>query len=135
MNMQNLFNETLLNPLPLMLAIIAISFILIPIVDFLNKLNQYKKSTYYEITKNSYLSVLCDKGKYGEYLVYENLSFQELSGGKFLFNLYLPDGNNATTEIDILLICSKGLFVIESKNYDGWICQAPNLWSKVKVSF
>ncbi len=62
-----------------------------------------------------------DKGTHGEYLVYEHLRHLEGGGGKFLFNIYLPKRNNETTEIDLLLISPKGLFVFESKNYGGWI--------------
>lgn len=40
---------------------------------------------------------------------------------KILFNLYIPKENGETTEIDLILITPYGLFVIESKNYSGWI--------------
>ena len=50
-----------------------------------------------------------------------NLRQYEKNGGKFLFNIYIPKGENGTTEIDVLLITTKGLFVFESKNYSGWI--------------
>ena len=60
-------------------------------------------------------------GRYGEYLTYTWLKDYELNGGKFLFNLYIPKGNGQTSEIDILLICSKGIFCFESKHYSGWI--------------
>ena len=116
MNIQTQLHELLFNPIALIL-IIAIIILL----DFLYKNKQYKKTTYYQITKNSYLSVYCDKGKYGEYLIYKSLRSFEDTGGKFLFNIYVPRENNKTTEIDLLIICSKGLFVVESKNYDGWI--------------
>ena len=82
---------------------------------------KYRKSAYYQITKNSYLSVLLDKGKYGEYLTYKYLKHLEADGAKFLFNTYIPKGNEGTTEIDVLMICKKGIFVFESKNYSGWI--------------
>lgn len=42
-------------------------------------------------------------------------------GGKFLFNLYIPRKNGATSEIYVVMLHPKGLFVIESKNYSGWI--------------
>ncbi|MBQ8359615.1 MAG: NERD domain-containing protein, partial [Oscillospiraceae bacterium] len=32
-----------------------------------------------------------------------------------------PKGEEETTEIDVLMIHAKGLFVFESKNYSGWI--------------
>lgn len=41
--------------------------------------------------------------------------------GKLLRNVYLPLSNGQTTEIDIILIHTNGIFVIESKNYKGWI--------------
>ena len=45
----------------------------------------------------------------------------EYDGNKFLFNLYVPTYNNKTTEIDVVMITSRGIFVFESKNYSGWI--------------
>lgn len=133
MNTQALFNELLLNPLPSMLIVIVLGFVAIQIIVFLYEYKQYKKSTYYEITKNSYLSVLYDKGKYGEYLLYNNLKLFENDKNKFLFNIYLPKENNKTTEIDVLLISSKGLFVLESKNYSGWIFgnESNTKWTQV----
>lgn len=41
--------------------------------------------------------------------------------GYVLQNLYVPKADGGTTEIDVLLICTKGIFVFESKNYAGWI--------------
>ena len=87
----------------------------------LYKLNQYKKSTYFKITHNSYCKVYFDKGKLGEYLIYKRLKSFEENGAKFLFNVYLPKEDGSTTEIDVLMICLKGIFVFESKNYSGWI--------------
>ena len=99
--------------------IIIVSSVVIGVFAYRNK--KYKETAYYQITKNSYSSIKYDKGKYGEYLTYKCLRRLERSGGKFLFNVYIPKTNNETTEIDLLLICSKGLFVFESKNYGGWI--------------
>ena len=41
--------------------------------------------------------------------------------GKQLKNIYLPLKNGETTEIDIVVIHTNGIFVLESKNYNGWI--------------
>lgn len=41
--------------------------------------------------------------------------------GKILRNVYLPKDNGETSEIDVLYITQKGIFVFESKNYSGWI--------------
>lgn len=62
-----------------------------------------------------------DVGSYGEYLIYLNLKHLEHQGCKFLFNIYVPMKGEDSTEIDVLMICSKGIFVFESKNYSGWI--------------
>jgi hypothetical protein len=85
------------------------------------KNRKYRKGAYYLVSKNPYLSVIHNKGQYAEYLIYQSLRHLEDTGAKFLFNLLIPKKNGGTTEIDVLLICSKGLFVLESKNYSGWI--------------
>ncbi len=41
--------------------------------------------------------------------------------GKILRNVYIPKENEETSEIDLLYITQKGIFVFESKNYSGWI--------------
>lgn len=95
--------------------------IIVAFVSYVHRYLQYKKSTYYRITGNSYLSVKNDKGRNLEFLTYKSLRDFEYNGGKLLFNLHIPKGLGKTTEIDVLLICSKGLFVFECKNYSGWI--------------
>lgn len=87
-----------------------------------NKVNQdYVNSSYYQATQIPYNVLIADKGKYGEYSVYNSVRQYESTGAKFLFNLYIPKENGETTEIDLMMICQKGVFVFESKNYSGWI--------------
>lgn len=63
-----------------------------------------------------------DKGAVGERQIYRRLEHFENEGrGKLLCNIYLPKTTGGTTEVDLLLIHPKGLFVFESKNYSGWI--------------
>lgn len=99
--------------------------VLIPVAIFIlvyiKKNKDYKDSEYYQITKVPYLSVRRDLGRWGEYLTYKYLKKFENDGAKFLFNIYIPKENGETTEIDVLMICKKGIFVFESKNYSGWI--------------
>ena len=104
----------LLNPMILfpVLIIIGINY-------YKNK--KYKEETYYKITNITYSDVRHDVGKYGEYLIYKYLKEFENQGAKFLFNIYVPKKDEETTEIDVLMISNKGLFVFESKNYSGWI--------------
>lgn len=62
-------------------------------------------------------------GKYGEKLTERKLNMVNLFGrkGKTLKNIYIPKDNGETSEIDLVYITQKGIFVIESKNYSGWI--------------
>lgn len=101
-----------------LIGIIA-ALIIAGILVYIN--HRYKLGTYYKITHNSLLTTYFDLGKYGEYLTYKELKSYERNGGRFLFNCYLPKKNGETTEIDVLLIDTTGIFVFESKNYSGWI--------------
>lgn len=97
--------------LPLLIAFVVINLI---------RITQYKKSEYYRQTHNPYLSVRLNAGRLGEYYTYQDL--KPLTGYKrFLFNIYLPKENGETTEIDVVLLHESGIYVLESKNYSGWI--------------
>ena len=63
------------------------------------------------------------KGKYGEKLTENELKKVSFFGrkGEILRNVYIPKDNGETSEIDVLFISQKGIFVFESKNYSGWI--------------
>ena len=78
---------------------------------FLKNYLDYKKGTYYQVTKLPYLAVLWDKGRYGEFLTYKYLKRWEEKGAKFLFNVYVPKENGETAEIDVLMLCPQGIFV------------------------
>lgn len=65
-----------------------------------------------------------DNGAYGEYLTKYLIDNKITEYNKTLNNIYIPYFKNTTTEtteIDIILIVEQGIFVIESKNYSGWI--------------
>lgn len=100
--------------------LIFLLFIGFFVVRYVLALRQYKRSSYYVVTRNSFFYVRSDKGRFGEYCTYLKLRDLEEQGGKFLFNVYIPTPNG-TTEIDLLMICRRGIFVFESKNYSGWI--------------
>lgn len=107
--------------MPHLMVVIAILLAI-----YLKNYIEYRRGAYYKVTKNSYLCVLWNKGLYGEYLTYKNLKTLEAHGAKFLFNVYIPKNNGETTEIDVLMISPKGIFVFESKNYGGWIFGGEN---------
>lgn len=59
-------------------------------------------------------------GSIGEYHVRQSLL--PLEGyKKFLSNCYLPKEDGTFTEVDLILLHESGIYVIESKNYSGWI--------------
>ena len=62
-------------------------------------------------------------GQRGEKLTERELKLVSLFGrkGKTLRNLYVPKDDGQTSEIDVVYITQKGIFVFESKNYSGWI--------------
>ena len=62
-------------------------------------------------------------GKLGELFTAKELKWVQLLGrkGKILRNIYIPKDNGETSEIDVMYITQKGIFVFESKNYSGWI--------------
>ena len=98
-------------------AIVSCAAIVLIIV-FVNK--AYKRSEYYKSTHCPYMKALFNAGSKGEYLTYKAL--KSISGYKHMvFNCYIPKGENETTEVDAVLIHEAGLFVIESKNFSGWI--------------
>ena len=63
------------------------------------------------------------KGTYGESRLEKSLNLLDFFGykGYCLRNVYVPKKDGSTSEIDVLYITAKGLFVIESKNYSGYI--------------
>ena len=67
-----------------------------------------------------------DVGAYGEYLtqyLFNSIRFKGYY--KTLQNIYVPY-KDGTSEIDVLVAHKKGIYVIESKNYSGWIFGSEN---------
>lgn len=77
---------------------------------------KYKMETdhvFYEFKK--------DKGKYGEYQIFSLLENEIPGYKKIIPNVYLFNKNNTRTEIDLVMIHETGFYIIESKNYTGYI--------------
>ena len=67
-----------------------------------------------------------DVGAYGEYLTQYLFNSVRFKGYyKTLQNIYVPY-KDSTSEIDVLVAHKKGIYVIESKNYSGWIFGSEN---------
>ena len=110
----------------ILLSVFAIAIILpISILSYIER-ERYKETSYYLSTKIPYGKLKRDSGKYGEYLTYLALKNFEAADSNFIFNLYIPKPNGETTEIDLIMINSKGIFVFESKNYSGFIFGSEN---------
>ena len=108
--------------LDILFPLLLLGIVLGPVLySNIKEYKTFSNSSYKVQTGNSYLKTLWDKGKYGEFLTYSKLRYWEETGAKFLYNIYVPTASEKTTEIDLLLITHKGIFVFESKNYSGWI--------------
>ena len=94
--------------------------ILIYCIFLIPKYISYKNSNYKDASGNGFLKTIYNKGNYGEFITFKYL--EKLNCYKKLMtNLYLPKTNGETTEIDLLMLTEKGIYVFESKNYSGWI--------------
>lgn len=106
----------LITPLLYILALIAAVLALITF----NRYLMYRKSAYGAVSGNNFWKSILDTGNFGEFLTFYKL--ESLQGNhQLLTNIYIPKSDGTTTEIDLLLISSKGIYVFESKNYSGWI--------------
>ncbi|MBU8878248.1 NERD domain-containing protein [Bacillus sp. FJAT-29790] len=73
------------------------------------------------------------KGLAGEKQVIKTLSALDPATYTILNDLYIPTENGKTSQIDHLVLSPKGIFVIETKNYTGWIIGKENsqYWKQV----
>lgn len=96
------------------ILLVFILFILLP------KYIKFRNSDYQLESKNNFIKTITEKGNYGEFLTFtypEKLDIYK----RLMTNLYLPKEDGTTTEIDLIMIAESGIYVIESKNYSGWI--------------
>lgn len=105
------FIELIFFPIVLAAVIVGIRVVIINI--------QLSKSNYSQSSGNTLWNLIFNKGNYGEFLTYRIL--EKLGENHILCNVYLPKRNEETTEVDLISINTKGIFVYESKNYSGWI--------------
>lgn len=100
--------------------VLGIIVLLIKLIIEYKKYKEYTNSDYCHMTHVSYWSMLSDAGRRGEYDTYRYL--RSLDGyKKFLFNCYIPKEDGTMTEVDMILLHESGIYVLESKNYSGWI--------------
>lgn len=73
------------------------------------------------------------KGSYGETQVKKILSKLNTETYKVFHDLYVPTEQNKTTQVDHIVISPYGIFVIETKHYNGWIfgSEKNRYWTQV----
>lgn len=99
-------------PFPLLILILIFIAIFVPFFR--------KRSSHPPARESDSPIDVWDTGKTGERYTKEVL--QPLTGYKqFLSNCYLPKPDETFTEVDLILLHESGIYVIESKNYSGWI--------------
>lgn len=120
----NVFNDYIKNLKPMfyallvfVIAVLVGLFLIWYVISYL----VYRKTDYAKVTHKSFIKMRFNTGNYGEYLCYRMLRRFEKAGARFLYNCYLPREKNKTTEIDVLMLHTSGIYVLESKNYSGWI--------------
>ncbi len=109
-----------------------VGFVLIAIFIHKKNVENYKQTDYYQNTHREYSETFNDTGNYGEYLLYKYVQKYVSEGAKLIFNCYLPKDNGETTEVDMIMLHSSGIYVFESKNYSGWIfgSEYQNNWTQ-----
>ena len=101
------------------ITFLILLIIAVPVVKTLSAKSSYDKSQYGQVSGNKLFKTIFDKGNYGEFLTFRML--EKLGEKYILTNIYIPRSDGSTTEIDLLMLNEKGIYVLESKNYSGWI--------------
>ncbi len=98
-------------------------------INFRNKENQkkteinqflgfdYENCDFYQQVNIPYLSLQQTDGTRGEFEVYHMLRKSGLTNVKYVFNREIPKGDGLNTELDLIVIHEKGIFVVENKHY------------------
>lgn len=89
------------------------------LIKIIDDVTSYITSDIKTQTGKGFLQTFMDTGNYGEFQSYKYL-FMTPGKREFIHNCYLP-AEKGLTEIDLLMIHETGLYVVESKNYSGWI--------------
>ncbi|WP_047984300.1 NERD domain-containing protein [Ornithinibacillus californiensis] len=73
------------------------------------------------------------KGRFGENRVNKLLRKLDENEYKIYHDLYVPTEENKTTQVDHVVVSSYGIFVIETKAYNGWIFgnEKSKYWTQV----
>lgn len=106
--------------------------VIVRILVFVYDLITFYTSQYKQKSGNNYFKTYFNKGNYGEFLLYRKV-IRIFGKESVLTNIYLEHKNTETTEIDVLAVSCKGIYVFEMKNYSGYIygSQKDQYWTQV----
>ena len=90
------------------------------LLKYLSENKKYKNSNYGKQSKKSFWKIISNQGARGEYRTSQIIDKAPFKN-KMLFNCYIPNRSGDKTEIDMIMLCQKGIYVIENKIYSGWI--------------
>ncbi len=79
---------------------------------------EYKDSDFYKQTNINYSDLNHENGTAGEFELYKQLVSSDIKGMTYIFNREIPKSDGLFTEIDLIVIHKKGIFVIENKDYE-----------------
>jgi len=117
----------------LMAASIAL---IIRLIIFIYDVVSFKKTKYKEKSGQAFFKMYFNKGYYGEFILYRKLC-KLFENKQVMTNLYLDGKNTTETEIDVLVVSTKGVYVFEMKNYGGYIfgSEQDKHWKQVMNRF
>lgn len=101
---------------------LTVTFYIVKFIIYMSKVKKYKQTKYFIDTKVPYRVIHKYPGIWFESKVYDELS-NNFPNSRLLTNLLIPrkDSVNEYSEIDILFLHTSGLYVLELKNYKGFI--------------
>lgn len=110
----------------------SVVILLFRFIVFLYDLISFYTSLYKQKSGNNFFKTFFDKGNYGEFTLYRKI-IRIFGKNSVLTNIYLDNKNTETTEIDVLAISNKGVYVFEMKNYAGYIygSNTDQYWTQV----
>lgn len=110
----------------------AIVSLLVHIILFMYDLFTFFSSKYKQKSGHSFFKMYFSKGNYGEFALYRK-AIRFFGKESVLTNIYLENKNTEMTEIDVLAVSTKGIYVFEMKNYAGYIYGSENdqFWTQV----
>ena len=77
----------------------------------------FENCDFYQQVNIPYQSLLQTDGTRGEFEVYHMLIKNGFTNAKYIFNREIPKSDGLNTELDLIIIHEKGIFVVENKHY------------------